>query len=224
MWCAAVALFVACGMAGSSESSGAVIAEHTVTCGSAHLTTDICRPVVSGFADDAFARAVNVRITRQISAAWHEAKAYAADWGVQTGYHCVFHAGYVVTCKERILSMKVTTYLDNGGTGMPRSVYYNADIAGCHMVSLGDLFTADAPYQARIDAVIREEIAKDPARYHDAFDGVADTASFFISSGQLYIAFAKYEIASGMAGEPVFAIPAEAIRDCLKPKYEKLFE
>jgi hypothetical protein len=222
MWCAAAVFLAACGMAGCSGTARAQITSHTIACGSTYLTTDICRPVVSGFSCDAFARALNARITQQISAAWHQARAYADDWGAQTGYHCVFHAGYDVTNTVRIISMKVTTYLDNGGTGMPQSVYYNADIAECRMLSLGDLFAADAPYQACMNAAIRKEIDKDPERYGDTFKGITDAASFFISDRQLYIAFAKYEIASGTAGEPVFAMPTEEICEYIKPEYQGL--
>ena len=201
-----------------------VIGENT-NYGNDYLTVDICRPVVSGFADTEFEQSLNDRIGAQISTALDDAEDYAETDGRGIGYPCVFYAAFDAKCIAQVLSLAVSTFLDNGGTGMPRTRYYNADIAQHRYVTLDDLFIRDAPYRACIDAVILETMHKDPGRYFlEQFTGVDSNTSFFIAGGRLYIAFAKYEIASGMTGEPKFMIPDDAIRDLIKPVYQRVFD
>lgn len=201
------------------------VTEENVNYGSEHLTVDICRPAVSGFSDAQFDKTLNDRIGAQIAAALGDAEDYAVTYGQQIGYPCVFYAAYSAECTERLLSLKVTTFLDNGGTGLPLTVYYNADIEESKYLTLGDLFADGAPFGERIGAVILEEMKEDPERYFfERFAGVDNDTQFFIYEGQLYIAFAKYEIADGMTGEPEFLISAEAIEDMLAPEYAGIFK
>lgn len=127
-----------------------------------------------------------------------------------------------VKCQRGILSLRVTDDLDNGGTGFPHTVYYNVNIHKNCLLSLDDLFVS-TEYRAVIDGFIRERIRYDAHYFADEFMGVSKHTSFFISKGQLHIAFAKYEIASGMTGEPDFAIPTILIRKWLRPEYAPLF-
>ena len=186
-------------------------------------------PVVSGFADAEFERALNGRIVGAGLAGQGRSGALCGNLhgageggGDAVPYDCVYSAWYEVKCCRGILSLKLTTFLDNGGTGMPHTVYYNADIARCEMLLLGDLF-ASGEYRERIDAVIDAELRQGAAALRRAVQGRngCGARSSFVFGGKLYIAFAKYEVASGMTGEPEFEIPADAVRDILKARYAK---
>jgi hypothetical protein len=198
-----------------------------VNFGDEYLIYDIRTPVVAGFADVEFGRALNERIAAQIAQDKAEAESYAVYFyeQVETGrmwpYDCVFYAEYEVKCLAGILSLRVTTFLDNGGTGMPHTVYYNADIERCAVLSLDDLFSSDE-YKERIGNVIDAQMRKN-VNCNPPFKGLSDDTQFFISDGKLYIAFAKYEIASGGAGEPEFEIPADEITDLIRQQYRFIF-
>lgn len=200
------------------------ITQRQINYGDETLIYDVSTPVVSGFADAAFERELNANIEAQIARDMAEAQRYAKDYMAQARtwtippYDCVFSAWYEAKCTTGILSLKVTTLLDNGGTGMPHTVYYNADIASCDMLSLDDLFVS-SEYKARINRVIDMEMRKEPERYDVPFKGVTADTQFFISDGRLFIAFAKYEVADGMAGEPEFEIPVGEIGDLIKKQY-----
>jgi hypothetical protein len=205
------------------------VTERQVNYGNEYLIYDICTPAVSGFADADFERGLNSRIEAHIARDQAEAESYAKDYMEQVKswsippYDCVFSAWYEAKCTTGILSLKVTTFLDNGGTGMPHTVYYNADIAYCEMLSLGDLFISD-DYKARIDHVIDAQMRKDPERYDVPFKGVTADTQFFISGGRLFIAFAKYEVAGGTTGEPEFEIPIGEIWGLIKQEYRRIFD
>jgi len=206
------------------------ITEETVNHGSESLTTDICRPIISGFADTQFEQTLNDGIDKQIRIAADEAENDAGTFWEETkagGYEpwaYVFYAGYETKSICDILSLKVTTFLNTGGPGMPYSVYYNADIKGSKLICLDDLFLKDSAYKEIIDSIILKEMNKDCERYFVDFTGITKDTQFFIFEGKLYIAFAKYEIASGMTGEPKFLILTEEIRDMLVPEYAGLFK
>ncbi len=196
--------------------------------GDEYLIYDMNIPDVSGFADFEFERTLNLSIAAQVAQDKAEAESYAKDFmqrvsaGTMLPYDCVFSVSYEAKCTAGILSFKVTTLLDNGGTGMPHTVYYNADIAACEMLTLDGLFLSGG-YKGRINRVIESWIEKDPDSYGEPFKGVSEDTKFFISDGRLYIAFAKYEIAAGTLGEPELGIPTETFYDILKPEYRALF-
>ncbi len=197
--------------------------------GNEYLIYDICTPAVSGFADADFEgelnRSIDMQIAKDLAAAQRYAEDYMKEvrmWTIPP-YDCVFSAWYEAKCMSGILSLKVTTLLDNGGTGMPHTVYYNADIAQCKLLTLEDLFIS-GEYKTRIDSMVDAEMRKEPERYDVPFDGVSADTQFFILDGRLFIAFAKYEIASGMTGEPEFEIPTQAVRDILEAKYAALLQ
>lgn len=229
MLLAAAALHVADGRlreSGKPRAEVQVMARQ-INCGDEYLIYDICTPAVSGFADADFERALGERIEAQIARDRAQAQGYAKSYMKQVKtwsippYDCVFYAWYEAKCTSGILSLKVTTLLDNGGTGMPHTVYYNADISKCEMLTLDDLFTSDE-YKARINRVIDSEMRKYPQRYDVPFKGVTEETQFFVSNGRLFIAFAKYEIADGMTGEPEFEIPGEEIEDLVRREYKAL--
>ena len=199
--------------------------------GTAYLTMDIRLPRVSGLTDPVLERALNNEIYHQIKTAARDADTQARLFyeemsaaGFEPWLH-VFWAAYDVKSDRGILSLTVTTYLENGGTGMPHTAVYNVDIAQSKRLRLCDLFLDDAGWEAPIDAVIEGAMRRDPGRYFAPYDfpGVNADTKFFVKDGTLYMLFAKYELMSGMSGEPEYAIDTKLIRPVLKPEYRHMF-
>lgn len=194
--------------------------------GTDKLTVDIQRPVISGLGDAELQDSLNHSIEVQIETALKTAEEAADEFWRQAGeqgfepWPYTFYAGYKLKSASSVLSLIVTTYLYDGGMGMPHTVCYNVDAEKNKMITLADLFNDDT-YRQTINAVIIDEMDKDIERYvsPDEFAGVSEHTKFFISEGKLYIMFAKYEVASGMTGEPEFLIPTEEIRGLIKDEY-----
>lgn len=187
--------------------------------GVGNVVFDIQYPHIQGFDDEAFEQRLNKRIFMQVENAKADAFYQAKrdeDWVF------VLRVFDEVKCKRGILSVRVTNDLDNGGTGFPHTVYYNADMQKSAYLTLDDLFVSKE-YRKVINHLISVKIEKDEHYFAEEFKGVSECTSFFISDRQLHIAFAKYEIASGMTGEPDFAIPTILIRRWLRPEYALLF-
>ena len=232
-WMATAALLLICFFAAGGSLRGRLltvaqpgvsIKEETVNCGTESLVTDIRLPVVSGLGGAELEFELNGKVSTQVATALSAAQAEAAAlWleAVQDGFTpwtYVFYADYEACSVRGVLSMRVTTDLDNGGTGLPHSVYYNIDIKRSCWLTLDDLFVSEE-YRGVIDRYINEEISCDERFISEMFAGVSADTSFFIKNGRLYIAFAKYEIASGMTGEPVFEMTPEILRGLVKPEY-----
>lgn len=203
-----------------AEPQTVTVSERTENRGIDNLVLDIRLPWVSGFGDVAFEKTLNHHILVQAAKAREDALRQAET---DKDFVFVLRIDYDVKCANGLFSMRVTDDLDNGGTGFPHTVYYNADIKNSKMLRLNDLFESDA-YRKAISAFIRDKIDKDEHFFADEFSGVSDKTAFYVKEGQLYIAFAKYEIASGMTGEPSFAIPTQMINDWLKPEYAPFFQ
>ncbi len=203
------------------------VGEKALYRGSEQIVLDVRIPVVSRLGDRKLEHILNSRVRAQVDAArtaaetevtalWHEAE--------QEGFLpwlYVFHADYEVYSACGVLSMRVTAALDNGGVGLPHTVYYNVDIVRHSWLTLDDLFASGA-YKEVIDTYIREQISGDERFLPEEFGGVSQMTSFFIHDGGLHIAFAKYEISDGMTGEPVFDIPPKLLRGLVKPEYAGL--
>ncbi len=201
------------------QPENVTVSEETENRGIDNLVLDICMPVVSGFKDAAFEHQLNISIFIQVQ----NARADAIEKSKENqDYVFVLRVDYDVKCTKGILSMRVTDDLDNGGTGFPHTVYYNVDISNNKLLTLDDLFVTHA-YRSVLNHIIGKEINNDAHFFTEEFTGISKQSSFYIAGGRLYIAFAKYEIASGMTGEPVFAISTSAIRNFLKPEYASLF-
>ena len=204
------------------------VSEVLISRGSDEIVLDIRYPVVSGLHDEALEQALNGSIRAQVDAAADAAQSEAAALWQEAEtegfapWIYVFHTDYEAHCTRGIFSLRVTTALDNGGVGFPHTVYYNIDIARSRRLCLDDLFTSDG-YREALSAYIRQQISGNPRFFSDEFTGITGRAHFFIRDRRLYIAFAKYEIASGMSGEPVFAIPPRLLHGQLKPDYSGLF-
>lgn len=202
----------------------------TVNSGTDRLTLDIQIPEVSGFADSVFEKELNRKIKSQVDIARRNAEETADEFWRQAReenyepWPYVFYSEYEVKSADAIFSLKVTTFLYTGGPGMPETVYYNVDTSKNKLITLSGLFRNE-DYIPIINMIILDEMDKDIERYvpPGEFPGVSRHTKFYIKDGKLYIAFDKYEVASGMTGEPEFLIPAEKIRGILKKEYKNLF-
>lgn len=203
----------------STPMKQAIVSETLENRGVGNVVFDIQYPKVCGFDDHTFEDSLNERILVQVENAMADAFSQAER---DKKWVFVLRVDDEVKCQRGILSLRITDDLNNGGTGFPHTVYYNTDIHKSRFLTLDDLFVS-REYQALIDRYIRERIQYDEHYFVDEFMGVATDTSFFISKGQLHIAYAKYEIASGMTGEPDFAIPTLLIRKGLRPEYAPLF-
>ncbi len=198
---------------------GVAVCEVLENRGIRNIVFDIQYPKISGFSERTFEEKLNRLIALQAEAAAAGALEQAKQ---NEKWVFVLRVSDEVKNRRGILSLRVTDDLDNGGTGFPNTVYYNADISENRMLTLDDLFDS-AEYRKAINGFIQSKTEQDEHFFPGAFKGVAGGTSFFIAHGQLCIAFAKYEIASGMTGEPVFEIPTLLIRKWLKAKYALLF-
>ncbi len=212
----------------TSRPDGIIVSEETENYGTENLTVDIGIPVISGLSNTEFEKELNNRIKSQVYVALNAAKEAAAGFWHEAEiqgfkpWPYVFYAEYTVNNLEGIFSLEVTTLLYTGGPGMPHTVHYNTDIKKNSYLSLGNLFKDDTYREIFYDYIITE-MAKDPERYFiESFIEVTDKTKFFIRNNQLYITFAKYEVASGTTGEPEFLIPMEIIKDLLKPEYTEV--
>lgn len=200
------------------------ISEETMNCGNDQIVLDIRKPVVTGLGNMSMERALNSRIRAQVDAAHAAAEAEAAAlWqeAKKDGFEpwtYLFFTDYEAYCTRGVLSLRVTTDLDNGGVGFPHTVYYNVDITQGRWLVLDDLFTSNK-YREVLGAYILKNIRSDEHYFADEFTGISARTSFYIQDGRVHIAFGKYEIASGMTGEPVFEIPPKLLRWLIKPEY-----
>lgn len=199
------------------------VREQTIVCGSDILVEDICLPQVSGFSEHSFEDMLNAQICAFVDNARKDAREQARVTQQWVDYVCVLRINYEVKNNGGLFSMRLTSDLDNGGLGMPQTVYINADTNKSQSLTLDDLFVS-ADYRARVDEHILLIIRKDKRFTPGDFKGVSEKSKFFVSGGRLFIAFDKYEIASGMSGEPEFEIPKELIKKYLKRQYAPYFQ
>jgi hypothetical protein len=209
---------------------GVIITEVNEISGSENLAVVIRKPVVSGLRDPEFERTLNGKIETQIAVAKEAAKGAADEFWRESkaeGYQpwqYVLYTDYEVKNTEGILSLKVSALLETGGSGMPVTEFYNADLKNSRLLSLGGLFKNDR-YRNVIYRVIKKEMDREPESYFAGdFRSISDITKFFIYAGSLYITFSKYEVASGAMGEPEFRIPTEAIRDLLRGEYKVIIK
>lgn len=218
---AAILLLALAGCANAAVRCITVTGQDIIS-GSDTLVEDISMPVVEGFSNAAFEKALNTHIRTFVDSARKDAREQANIVQQWMPYVCVLTVDYDVKNACGLFSMRLTSELENGGTGMPYTTYINADARESRILTLDDLFrTTD--YRAGVDQYLSEMMAADAHFFPGTFAGVSDSSAFFVSEGRLYIAFGKYEVASGMAGEPVFEIPPELISKHLKPEYAGYF-
>lgn len=187
------------------------------------IVVDISRPKLLGFSNKTFQKLLNEKIEYRIATDRNALELYSIEREHHDKFH--FSVDYWVKASEVIFSLKVTTDFYYGYvTNLPVSIYYNVDIAKNKLLMLDDLFTDDS-YKAKLNAYLATAIEKKLSdMFINNFDGVSEDTKFFIMDGNLYIAFSKYEITSGAAGEPEFRIPTKEIVDILKEEYTGIFK
>jgi len=203
----------------TNPAKEALVCESLENRGVGNVVFDIQYPVIQGFDNETFEQRLNSRILMQVENAKADAFYQA---GKDEDWIFVLRVYDEVKCRRGILSVRVTNDIDNGGTGFPHTVYYNADIEKNCCLTLDDLFVSKE-YRQVINHFIKKQIKKDEHYFAEEFKGISECTSFFIYERRLNIAFAKYEIASGMTGEPTFAIPTALIRKWLQPEYARYF-
>ncbi len=109
-----------------------------------------------------------------------------------------------------IVSLVVTTYAATGGTGNPRVDTYNFyNKPDTKRLELQDVLGNG--YKETVNVAIREQIAKEPAKYFvNAFEGISDHQAFYVNEGDVVIVFPKYSIAPGATGVPEFRIAVQS--------------
>lgn len=187
-----------------------------------YLIVYISRPVISGFSDSDFEKQLNLKIWSQISLNKSLVERFAWIKPEHLKYTS-FEVDYWVKSLDGILSLKVTAYHGNGGSGMPLTSYYNVDIENNKLLTLDDLFT-DGSYKERINKFITDVMIAQEYPSPELSESVSDKTKFFIMDGNLYITFSKYEITSGSGGEPEFRIPTDEIEDMMKEEYKGIFK
>ncbi len=220
LWLLLSAAVLLAGCARETFEPCVTVTEQTLICGSDTLVEDIRMPVLSGFEDKSFEASLNARIHAIIKAARQDARIQAQIVQQWVEYVCVLTVDYDVKQNCGLFSMRLTCDLENGGTGFPQTVYFNADMQKNALLTLDDLFVSEA-YREALTTHITESIRGDERFSPEDFLGIDEKTAFYTEEGRLYIAFAKYEIASGMTGEPVFEMPVKLIREHVKPEYKK---
>ncbi|MEF3311905.1 stalk domain-containing protein [Paenibacillus sp. GYB004] len=206
----------------SAKTDGAVQAEFITSTElgskSEWLKTNVKVPVLQGLQDKKYQEELNYIIQSHAEkdiANWEkEAEEAAADMK-KNGYEMRPYeliVDYELKSDgsgkpEGIVSLRVVTYAQTGGTGMPRvDTYTIRDEAEATRVTLAELF--GDKYKETIDAFIKAEIAKDPDSYFpEEFKGISTEQAFYVENGEAVIVFPKYAIAPGAAGNPEFRLP-----------------
>lgn len=186
------------------------------------IVVDISRPKLSGFTNKTFEKLLNEKIHFKILTDRNALELYSIQREHQEKFN--FAVDYWVKSSGGIFSLKVTSDFYYGYvTNLPISIYYNIDIANNRLLTLGDLFIDDS-YKERLYKYIVSVMPKNFLSYnYPELIKISDRTQFFIKDSNLYITFAKYEIASGASGEPEFMIPTAEIEDLLKEEYKDIF-
>jgi hypothetical protein len=182
----------------------------------AEYQVNIQIPVISGLLDSQYQAQLNQTISAQARqdriAFIAKARAQAEEMR-KAGYPVrpvSLTVTYEVHALSPILSLRVITDEQMGGTSKPRADYYNIDnTQPARRLQLKDLYgagykeTLDREISRQIDARIEQGIPY----FKEQFHGISDTQGFFIDRGGVVVVFDKYDIAAGYVGMPEFWIP-----------------
>lgn len=123
---------------------------------------------------------------------------------------------------KEFLSIITDDYQYTGGAhGITTRIGYNFNAETGKTIKLGELFNEGFDYKAKINEVVKSEIAKNPQDYFsgkEGFVGIADRQDFYIAEDGLVIYFQLYDIAPYVSGIKEFKVPYSIIQDGLKYK------
>ncbi|SDI49003.1 RsiV family protein [Alteribacillus bidgolensis] len=91
-----------------------------------------------------------------------------------------------------------------------------ADVQSGEIYQLKDLFKQGSDYEARINAIIEEQIKRRDIPLLNGFPGISPNQKYYIADKTLVIYFNEYDISPGYAGFPMFPIPAFELQDITK--------
>lgn len=138
----------------------------------------------------------------------------------------------VVTDNSHLFSLKMDTVVALNTSDVTTKIYHVDKVSG-KMITIQDIFQKDSNYLAiltkEVKRQMREQMAADDniSYFIDDTDmpelnwkGLTKDANFYFNKqGEFILAFDKYEVAPGYMGALEFTIPADVIRDIMKPEY-----
>ena len=140
----------------------------------------------------------------------------------QEGYYGLDVTGTVVTDSDTWFTLRIDTVETRADSGQT-SRFYHIDKATDQVVTLKDLFRADADYVDALSGEVRrqmeEQSGADDAKtyFPEEFTAIDPEQNFYFDrDGNLVLVFDQYTIAPGYMGMPEFTIPAEVYDDLLK--------
>ncbi len=161
-----------------------------------------------------------------IAAFEKDVKELEAEYG--NDFHLGVEANYVVrTNNDDIIA--IDTYIVNTvGSSSTKHSFYTIDKHTGKLLELKGLFNQDADYITPISEYITTQMKKQNEAgtadfwivnedNPDGFEKIKPNQNFFINeSGNIVIAFGKYEVAPGAYGCPEFEIPQDVVKNILK--------
>lgn len=174
-------------------------------------------PVIQGLKNTEFQEQLNLEIFNKVNKVKQDLEEKAKKVNNKP---YKFKVDYSVKSKGDILSLIIRNYTYTGGDHGEQWVdYYNIHTKESKKIILTDLFKEDSNYQDIINQDIKEQIILQEKMGETKYSEIATITadqSFYISAGNLFICFPKYEIAPRSAGIPEFRIALKDLKDVLK--------
>ena len=140
----------------------------------------------------------------------------------QEGYYGLDVTGTVVADSDAWFTLRVDTVETRADSGQT-SRFYHIDKTTDRVVTLKDLFRADADYVDALSGEVRrqmeEQSGADDAKtyFPEEFTAIDPEQNFYFDrDGNLVLVFDQYTIAPGYMGMSEFTIPAEVYESLLK--------
>ncbi|MGI6226201.1 MAG: DUF3298 domain-containing protein [Peptococcales bacterium] len=115
-----------------------------------------------------------------------------------------------------ILSLSIINYNFSGGAhGMTYIKSLTFDIATGREYQLGDLFIKGSNYIARLNEIIREQIAERDIPIINEFETIKPNQDYYIADKALVIYFQLYDLTPYAYGFPYFPISVYEIKDII---------
>lgn len=216
---------------------GVLVNTKEIKSSDARLELNLELPVISGLVDQALQEQINSQIQEQalqtkaeLEQNYAEIAENAETFEFPLHTHQLF-VTYDTYTSGNIISLVVETYQYSGGAhGGTIKDFYILDTKNGRILTLPDLFKADAHYIATINQEIQRQMAAqlegDTGIYYFegemGFQSIDSHHPFYIKDKQLILHFGQYEIAPYAAGMPEFALPLAMLTEQLQPAFLQL--